>query len=156
MCARGGRRKCWRPGSKNAPKHSVTTSRSPAMDGFAGYHSATVAELPEAIPVMDPFHVVQLAGEKVTACRQRLQQQTTGHRGRKDDPLYKVRKTLLTRRALLTERQHLKVANLWAHHDEHVGLQVTYMVYQDIIDAYAHPQTISRQKTDAQGDEHDP
>src|SRR5690625_1977555 len=45
----------------------------------------------------------------------------------------------LTRRGLLTERQHLKVANLWAHHDDHVGLQVTYLVYQDIIDAYANP-----------------
>src|SRR5690625_3977041 len=56
------------------------------MDGFSGYHSATVAELPEATPVIDPFHVVQLAGERVTGCRQRLQQQITGHCGRKDDP----------------------------------------------------------------------
>src|SRR5690625_1293082 len=123
MCARGGRRKCWRPDSKNAPKHSVTTSRSPAMDRFAGYHSATVAELPEATAVMDPFHVVQLAGEKVTTCRQRLQQATTGHRGRKDNALYKVCKTLFTRRSLLTERQHLKVADLWQEHTNHVGLQ---------------------------------
>lgn len=116
------------------------------MDGFAGYHSATVAELPEAVPVMDPFHVVQLAGEKVTACRQRLQHATTGHRGRKDDPLYKVRKTLLTRRQFLTDRQHLQVANLWTHHDDHVGLQVTYMVYQDIIDAYSHPKRSAGKK----------
>ena len=82
---------------------------------------------------------MRLAGEKLTLCRQRLQQQICGHRGRKDDPLYKVRKTLLTRRGLLTDRQHLKVANLWQEHTDHVGLQVTYMVYQDIIDAYAHP-----------------
>ena len=109
------------------------------MDGFTGYHSATVAELPDAIPVMDPFHVVQLAGEKLTLCRQRLQQQTTGHRGRADDPLYKVRKTLLTRRRLLTQKQHGQVRNLWGGHDQHVGLEVTYLVYQDIIDAYAHP-----------------
>ena len=109
------------------------------MDGFTGYHSATVAELPDAIPVMDPFHVVQLAGEKLNLCRQRLQQQTTGHRGRKDDPLYKVRKTLLTRRRLLTQKQHGQVRNLWGGHDQHVGLEVTYLVYQDIIDAYAHP-----------------
>ncbi len=124
---------------KERPKSFHDNIEVVTMDGFSGYHSATVAELPEAVPVMDPFHVVQLAGQKVTACRQRLQQQITGHRGRKEDPLYKVRKTLLTRRGLLTERQHLKVANLWAHHDNHIGLQVTYLVYQDIIDAYSHP-----------------
>ena len=45
------------------------------MDGFAGYHTATTNALPDAVPVMDPFHVVQLAGQKLTACRQRLQQQ---------------------------------------------------------------------------------
>lgn len=137
-----------RPGRSKKVLATWLKERTPAfrdgievvtMDGFAGYHSATVAELPEAISVMDPFHVVQLAGEKVTTCRQRLQQAITGHRGRKDDPLYKVRKTLLTRRGLLTERQHLKVANLWQEHTEHVALEVTYMVYQDIIDAYAHP-----------------
>src|SRR5699024_7659394 len=33
-----------------------------AMDGFAGYKSAGAEELPDAVPVMDPFHVVELAG----------------------------------------------------------------------------------------------
>src|SRR5699024_5220234 len=116
------------------------------MDGFAGYHSATVAELPEAIPVMDPFHVVQLAGEKLTLCRQRLQQATTGHRGRKDDPLYKVRKTRLAGLGLVTERQALEVANVWALHDGHVGLQVTDLVYEDIIDGYALPKRAGGKK----------
>lgn len=60
------------------------------MDGFAGYHTATRESLPEATPVMDPFHVVQLGGEKVTGCRQRLQQELLGHRGRKEDLLYRV------------------------------------------------------------------
>lgn len=32
------------------------------MDGFAGYKSAAAEELPDAVPVMDPFHVVALAG----------------------------------------------------------------------------------------------
>ena len=72
------------------------------MDVFVGYQSATEAELPEATPVVGLFHVVQPAGEKVAACRHRLQQQTTGYCGRKDDPLYQVRRTSLTRRALLT------------------------------------------------------
>ncbi|AJE32397.1 transposase IS204/IS1001/IS1096/IS1165 family protein [Corynebacterium humireducens NBRC 106098 = DSM 45392] len=67
------------------------------MDGFTGYASAVDQVLPGATKVMDPFHVVHLAADKLTGCRQRLQRETTGRRGRKDDPLYKHRRTLLTR-----------------------------------------------------------
>lgn len=34
-----------------------------AMDGFAGFKTATTEELPQAVSVMDPFHVVRLAGD---------------------------------------------------------------------------------------------
>ena len=108
------------------------------MDGFAGYHSATTESLPESVPVMDPFHVVQLAGQKLTACRQRLQQQIHGHRGRKKDLLYQGRRTLLTRRSLLNKRGIDRLDRLWAEHDDHIALEVTYLVYQDVIDAYQH------------------
>ncbi|MDF3313761.1 ISL3 family transposase, partial [Rhodococcus sp. T2V] len=68
-----------------------------AMDGFAGYRTATAEALPAARAVMDPFHVVHLAAEKLTVCRQRIQQATCGHRGRVGDPLYGIRRILLTR-----------------------------------------------------------
>ncbi|MGP5039772.1 transposase, partial [Corynebacterium variabile] len=42
------------------------------MDGFAGYATAVDHALPAATKVMDPFHVVHLAAEKLTGCRQRL------------------------------------------------------------------------------------
>ena len=45
-----------------------------AMDGFGGYKTAATEVLPEATPVMDPFHVVALAGTKLDLCRQRIQQ----------------------------------------------------------------------------------
>ena len=32
-----------------------------AMDGFTGFNTATTEELPDAVAVMDPFHVVRLA-----------------------------------------------------------------------------------------------
>ncbi|MGP5434952.1 ISL3 family transposase, partial [Corynebacterium variabile] len=50
------------------------------MDGFAGYATAVDHDLPAARKVMDPFHVVHLAAEKLTGCRQRLQRETTGRR----------------------------------------------------------------------------
>jgi len=58
-----------------------------AMDGFTGYKTAAAEALPDAVAVMDPFHVVALAGDALDRCRQRLQQETRGHRGRTGDPL---------------------------------------------------------------------
>ena len=66
------------------------------------FFSATAEELPEATAVMDPFHVVALAGDKLDLCRQRLQQETLGRRGRSGDPLFGIRRVVRTRAALLT------------------------------------------------------
>ncbi len=84
------------------------------MDGFTGYATAVEEQLPQADKVMDPFHVVPLAADKLTSCRQRLQRETTGRRGRKDDPLYKHRRTLLARTNYLTDRQKQRLDMLWA------------------------------------------
>src|SRR5699024_10379533 len=59
--------------------------------------------LPGAVAVMDPFHVVRLAGDALDDCRRRIQQKLHKRRGRKDDPLYKSRRTLHTGTKLLTE-----------------------------------------------------
>ena len=75
------------------PQHWRNGVEVVAMDGFSGFKSATTEELPDAIPVMDPFHVVRLAGEALDACRRRVQQQSLGHRGRATDPLYSARRT---------------------------------------------------------------
>ena len=45
-----------------------------AMDGFTGFKTATTEELPDAVAVMDPFHVVRLAGDALDECRRRIQQ----------------------------------------------------------------------------------
>src|SRR5699024_3471367 len=85
-----------------------------SLDGFAGYHRAAAESLPAATTVMDPFHVVHLAAQKLTACRQRIQQATCGHRGRSGEPLYGVRRVLLTRTTLLTGRQDAKLQTVFA------------------------------------------
>jgi transposase len=109
-----------------------------AMDGFGGYKNAATTAVPDAVTVMDPFHVVALAGAKLDLCRQRVQQDTTGHRGRAGDPLYRARRTLRTRTALLTARQKARLAAVFAR-EEHTPVEVTWLVYQQIIAAYAHP-----------------
>jgi transposase len=81
--------------------------------------TATAEEVPDATAVMDPFHVVRLAGDALDECRRRVHQQLHGHRGRKDDPLYKARRTLLT------ERQHERITALFAV-QEHVEVEATW------------------------------
>ena len=106
-----------------------------AMDGFTGFKSAAAEELPDARAVMDPFHVVHLAGHALDECRRHIRQELHHRRGRATDPLYKARRMLHTRSCLLTPRQQHQLADLFAS-DCHVALEVTWSVYQSIIDAY--------------------
>ncbi|MGH3584927.1 MAG: ISL3 family transposase [Pseudonocardia sp.] len=109
-----------------------------AMDGFTGYKNAATHAVPDAVTVMDPFHVVALAAAKLDECRQRLQQQLLGRRGRSGDPLYRVRRVLRTRTELRTARQQARLDEVFAA-DTHAPVEVTHWVYQQIIAAYAHP-----------------
>ncbi|MGW6145084.1 ISL3 family transposase [Streptomyces sp. NPDC055140] len=109
-----------------------------AMDGFTGFKTATTEELPDAVAVMDPFHVVRLAGDALDRCRRRVQQGTHGHRGRKNDPLYRARRTLHTGADLLTDKQKQRLADLFAG-DEHVEVEATWGIYQRMIAAYREP-----------------
>ena len=109
-----------------------------AMDGFTGFKTATTEELPDATTVMDPFHVVRLAGDALDQCRRRIQQELHGHRGRAQDPLYRARRTLHTGADLLTPRQQARLDALFTG-DDHVQLEATYGVYQQLVAAYRDP-----------------
>ena len=108
-----------------------------AMDGFTGFKTATTNQLPDAVAVMDPFHVVALAGEALDRCRQRVQQHTLGHRGRTGDPLYGLRRVLRTGVDLLTDRQWARLQAVFAD-ERHLEVQTTWAVYQRIVAAYRH------------------
>jgi transposase len=109
-----------------------------AMDGFTGFKTATAEELPDAVPVMDPFHVVRLAGQALDGCRRRVQHAIHGHRGRKGDPLYAARRTLHTGADLLTDKQKDRLTALFAV-DEHLEVAATWGIYQRMIAAYREP-----------------
>jgi transposase len=74
-----------------------------ALDPWRGSASALVAPLGYARVVVDHFHAIKLANTVVDQVR-RIQQATLGHRGRKPDPLYRIRKLLLTAAEQLTSR----------------------------------------------------
>ncbi len=109
-----------------------------ALGGFTGFKTAAAEALPDAVEVMDPFHVVQLAGDALDRCRQRVQQQTLGHRGHAGDPLYGVRRALHTGEAFLTDRQRARIHGAFSI-DEHVEVEATWGVYQRIVAACRHP-----------------
>ncbi|MEU7198286.1 ISL3 family transposase [Streptomyces xinghaiensis] len=109
-----------------------------AMDGFTGFKTATTEELPDATAVMDPFHVIRLAGDALDQCRRRVQQDLHGHRGRATDPLYRARRTLHTGLDLLTARQKTRLETLFADVD-HVEVETTWGIYQKMIAAYREP-----------------
>jgi transposase len=80
-----------------------------ALDPWRGYASALVAPLGHARVVVDHFHAVRLANVVVDQVRRRTQQATLGHRGRKQDPLYRIRKLLLTAHEQLTQRGRVRL-----------------------------------------------
>jgi transposase len=59
--------------------------------------------------VVDHFHAIRLANAVVDQVRRRVQQATLGHRGRKHDPLYRIRKLLLTAAEQLTSRGRVRL-----------------------------------------------
>ncbi len=76
-----------------------------AMDPCAVYRSAVGRALPDAVIVVDHFHLVRLANQAVTKVRQRVTRQALGRRGTSRDPAWASRRRLLRARERLTPEQ---------------------------------------------------
>jgi transposase len=74
-----------------------------ALDPFRGYATALRTCLPQATRVLDAFHVTRLGFAAVDDVRRRVQQEDLGHRGRKNDPLYRIRRVLRRGHERLTD-----------------------------------------------------
>jgi transposase len=81
----------WVSGREQGWRDNITVT---ALDPFVGYATALRTTLPQAVRVLDAFHVIRLGFDAVDQVRRRVQQETTGHRGRRDDPLYRIRRVL--------------------------------------------------------------
>lgn len=66
-----------------------------ALDLTDTYRNGLAPHLAHATRVADPFHVIRVGNRMLDDVRRRVQNETLGHRGRKDDPLFRVRKLLL-------------------------------------------------------------
>ena len=75
-----------------------------AIDPSAAFRKALRTHLPCAAVSVDPFHLVKLANDTLTAVRQRLSRDHKGRRGRLVDPSWANRKLLLRGADTLSER----------------------------------------------------
>jgi transposase len=76
-------------------KSWLAAVRVVALDLTATYRSGLSPHLSHARHVADPFHVTRVGNRTVDLVRRRVQNEQLGHRGRKVDPLFKIRKLLL-------------------------------------------------------------
>jgi transposase len=81
-----------------------------AIDMSATYRAAIRTGLPDAIVVVDHFHIVQLANKMLSTVRRRTTAELRGRRGRATDPEWKARRRLLRNREDLTDEQF---ASMW-------------------------------------------
>jgi transposase len=107
-----------------------------ALDMSATYAAVYSVMLPRAHQVLDPFHVVSLANRCLDAVRRRVQNEQTGHRGRKDDPLYRARRALLRGEETLDERATERLWSLLELGDPGAEVAIAYRMKERLRDFY--------------------
>ncbi len=96
----------WLAEQPQAWKEAVTAT---VTDLHEPFRQALAKHLPDATAGADPFHVVTPGNGVVDRTRRRVQQDALGHRGRKHDPLYRIRKLLVLAAERLDDRGRAKL-----------------------------------------------
>ena len=107
------------------------------VDPFRGYATALADRLPEAMIVVDHFHAIRLANAAIDDTRRRVQQAMLGHRGRKHDPLYRIRRTLLVAHERLDDTQQERVVRLLLTGEPHGEVAAAYLAKELLREVYA-------------------
>lgn len=107
-----------------------------ATDLAESFRAGLSPGLDHATRVADPFHVVRVGNRCLDKVRRRVQNETLGHRGRKDDPLYRIRRLLLSGGERLDERgsdRMLLGLRIGDPHDEVLG---AWLAKESVRDVY--------------------
>jgi transposase len=107
-----------------------------ALDMSPTYAAVYSVVLPKAAQVVDPFHVVSLANRCLDQVRRRVQQEQEGHRGRRDDPLYRARRALLVGEERLDEKAGERLWSLLSLGDPNAEVAIAYRVKERLRDFY--------------------
>jgi len=107
-----------------------------ALDMSATYAAVYTVTLPKAHQVVDPFHLIALANRCLDAVRRRVQTEQTGHRGRRDDPLYRARRVLLMGEEKLDAEATARLASLLELGDPNAEVAIAYRIKERLRDFY--------------------
>jgi len=106
------------------------------LDMSATYAAVFSVVLPRAQQVVDPFHTISLANRCLDEVRRRVQAETLGHRGRRDDPLYKARKVLLMAEERLDADATERLRSLLELGDPTAEVAIAYRVKERLREFY--------------------
>lgn len=110
--------------------------RHAVIDPYQPYATALANEVPDAKLVVDHFHVIRLANQALDEVRRRVQHATLGHRGRKGDPLYRIRRRLLAGRERLGPDGFDRVLAWLDHGDPDGEVAVAYLAKELLREVY--------------------
>lgn len=86
--------------------------------------------------IVDYFHVIQLANRALDRVRRRVQVETQGHRGRGTDPLYRIRRTLITAQEHVSHDTSQRLASMLKLGDPHAEVAFTYRIKERLWETY--------------------
>lgn len=116
------------------------------LDMSSSYAAVFSLTLPRATQVVDPFHLIALANRCLDSVRRRVQMQQAGHRGRRDDPLYRARRILLRAEETLDAEAAERLKSLLELGDPNAEVAIAYRIKERVRDFYrAGDQTEARQ-----------
>lgn len=103
------------------------------IDPSAAYASAVTSELlPNAVLVVDHFHLVKLANDALTAVRRRVTFDAHGRRGRKQDPEWANRRRLLKARERLSPKAFAAMWNTLVDNDPSAQILAAYIAKEEL------------------------
>jgi transposase len=119
------------------PERWLAGIATAVIDPYSGYARGLADGLPRARLVVDHFHAVRLANQALDEVRRRTQQATLGHRGRKGDPLYRIRRRLLAAHDRLGTGNYERMVVLLEAGDPEGQVAAAYLAKELLREVYA-------------------
>jgi transposase len=122
--------------TENADRRWLDGIEVVATDLAESFRAGLSPHLSHARRVADPFHVVRVGNRCLDKVRRRVQNETLGHRGRKEDPLYRIRKLLVSGSERLDARASNRMLlglRVGDPHDEVLG---AWLAKESVRDVY--------------------
>ncbi len=124
------------------PDEWLAAIRWATLDLSGPYRHVFNTVLAHATQVADPFHVHKLANTRLDECRRRVQNDTLGHRGRKNDPLYRARRLLTKADERLDDKARYKLLGLLGAGDPHGDVRTMWHAEEVVRAIYEHTEPV--------------